>query len=78
MTAASSCTQSTTAPPPWERDTPAARTAEGCMRFAMKALWDDVATARAAGTSTLQYAVTGSLLRGLGVRRNKSPDAPAA
>jgi hypothetical protein len=60
------------------RDTPAANTAEGRVLFAMKVLWDDAATARAAGTSTLQYAVTGSLLRGLGVRRNKSPDAPTA
>ena len=48
------------------------------MLFAMKVLWDDAAAARAAGTSTLQYAVTGTLLRGLGVRRSNSPNAPAA
>jgi hypothetical protein len=60
------------------RDTPAANTAEGRVLFAMKVLWDDAAAARAAGTSTLQYAVTGTLLRGLGVRRSKSPNAPAA
>jgi hypothetical protein len=48
------------------------------MRFAMKALWDDVATARAAGTSTLQYAVIGPLLRGLGLRRTRSPGTSAA
>ena len=59
------------------RDTPAANTAEGRVLFAMKVLWDDAAAARAAGTSALQYAVTDALIRGLGLRRNKSPDAPA-
>lgn len=59
------------------RDTPAANTAEGRLLFAMKVLWDDAATARAAGTSTLQYPVTDALIRGLGLRRNKSPSAPS-
>lgn len=36
------------------------------------------AAARAAGTSTLQYAVTDAPIRGLGLRRNKSPSAPTA
>ncbi len=60
------------------RDTPAANTAEGRVLFAMKVLWDDAAAAHAAGTSTLQYAVTDALIRGLGLRRSKSPNAPAA
>jgi hypothetical protein len=46
--------------------------------FAIKVLRDVVATARAAGTSALQYTVTGTLIRGPGLRRIKSPDAPVS
>jgi hypothetical protein len=70
-------------------DAPGVNVAEGRLFFAMRDLWDDVAAARTAGTSSLTLTVSPTLLRGLGLRRTskstedapqdpRRPDAPVA
>ena len=58
------------------QDSPRVNTLEGRTLYAMRDLWDDAATARAAGTSQLTWGVSPALLRGLGLRSTRPRVAP--